>query len=121
MPISKSVVDIYNADGNEVLIKSGLLDVGVAQSGSLPTATLASTVAQALSTTRSVTAYITVTNTGAGGTCAVALSPDNSTFSTVATMTTTANSTVETLTVVVPAGWYIKATFSNATITTTYA
>lgn len=121
MPISQSVVDIYNADGNEVLYKSAKIDAGVAQSGSLPTATLATTVAQRLAATRTITAYITVTNTGAGGTCAVDLSPDNSTFSTVATVTSGANSTVHTLTIVIPAGWYVKATFSNATITTTYA
>ena len=121
MPISKSAVDIYNADNNEILIKGGLVDAGYPQSGSLSTTTLSTTVATTLSTTRDVTAYITVTNTSAAGTIAVALSPDNSTFSTVATNTTGANSTVNTLTIRVPAGWFIKATFTNATITTTFA
>lgn len=121
MPISRSTVDIYNPDGTVILEKGALIDYGNASSGSLPTQVLSTGVGATLSTTRTVTAYIAVTNTAAGGTCAVALSPDNSTYSTVATATSTVNSSVHTITVVVPAGWFVKATFSNATIVTTFA
>lgn len=121
MPLSKSVVDIYNADGTTIIEKSALIDYGNASSGSLPTQVLATGVGATLSTTRTVTAYIVVTGTSAASTCTVALSPDNSTYSNVATITPTVTATVLTATIIVPAGWFIKATFSNATITTTFA
>lgn len=121
MPISRSTVDIYNADGTQIIEKAALLDYGNASSGSLPTQVFATGVGAQASTTRTVTAYVVVTGTSAASTCTIALSPDNSTYSNVATITPTITATVLTATIIIPAGWFMKCTFSNATIATTLA
>lgn len=64
---------------------------------------------------------ITLTPTGAAAaTCVVALSPDNSTFSTVVTETAPIGTALDSFVVgaylFVPKGWYVKLTFTNATV-----
>jgi hypothetical protein len=132
------VVDAYNLDRTEIEQQFSLTPkdataaalaplsatspVGTIVSGALPTAALSSGVGAQLSTTRDVNAYIAITNTATGGTAAIALSPDNVTYSTVATVASAINASVTLVTVRVPAGWYLKVTATNATITsTTYA
>lgn len=121
MPVSRQTVDILNADASQILTKGAQLDAGFAQSGSLSQPAFVSGTAQILSTTRNVTAYIAVTNTAAGGTATVALSPDNSTFTNLAVVTSTVNASVHLATVLVPAGWALKITLSNATVVVTTA
>jgi len=94
--------------------------------GALSTASLSSTTGAQLSTARdvdSVTA-LTLTPTGAAAaTVLVELSPDNSTYSTLLTITDPISGPVVIipLTVHVPAGWYLRLTTTNSTIgTTTY-
>lgn len=97
-------------------------------SGALPTATLASGTAAQLSTTRDVESHTAVTfNPGVAttATCTVALSSDNTTFSTLCVVTkpvgTVFDGEIEDVVVRVPAGWYLKMTVVNATLgTTTY-
>jgi hypothetical protein len=108
---------------------TGVSPVGVITSGALPTATLSSGTGAQVSTTRDVSAYIALTAdaTNNAATAAVALSPDNVTYSTLYTLSLAAavNNTgaiVLPAHVRVPAGWYIKVTVSHMTITsTTYA
>ena len=119
MPVSRSTTDILNADGTQIIEKSALLDRGYAQSGSLATQSFSSGVGAAVSTTRDVYVHVAVTNTSAAGTAVIALSPDNSTYSNVQTITSTVNSTVISTLVLVPAGWFMKITFSNATVVAT--
>ena len=121
MPTSRQTADILNADGTTVLYKSALIDKGFATSGSLTQPTFVTGTAQILSTTRDLSAHIAVTNTAAGGTAAIALSPDNSTFTTVQTLTSTVNSSVLSTMVLIPASWALKITFSNATVVVTTA
>lgn len=121
MPVSRTTTDILNADATQVIYKNAQLDGGFAQSGSLTQPTFVSGTAQALSTTRNVWAYIAVTNTAAGGTATIALSPDNSTFTNLAVVTSTVNASVHLATVMVPAGWFLKITLSNATVVVTTA
>lgn len=94
-------------------------------SGALPTVSLSSGTGAQVSTARDVylSASITYTPTaGASATCVVAISPDNTTYSTLVTETvplgTALDSFVKATTIVVPAGWYVKLTTTNATIGT---
>ena len=121
MPTSRATLDILNADASQVLYKAVQVDKGFATSGALAQPTFVSGTQQAPSTTRDVTAYIAVTNTAAGGTATIALSPDNSTFTNLAVVTSTVNSSVHLATVIVPAGWFLKITLSNATVVVTTA
>lgn len=95
---------------------------GVA-SGALPTIQLVSGAAQVPSTARTVTTYTSVAynNSSADATITVALSPDNSTFSTLAvvtnkTFTGAVNGNITMVTVIVPIGWAFKITTVNATL-----
>jgi hypothetical protein len=95
-------------------------------SGALPTVSLSSGTAAQVSATRNVTAAIAITNdaTNNAATTKVELSPDNSTFTTLATISYAAavNNTgaiVFLQSVSVPAGWYIKVTVAHAAITST--
>lgn len=119
MPVSRNTVDILNADGTQVLEKAALLDKGFAQSGSLATQAFSSTVGASVSATRDVSLNVAVTNTSIAGTCAIALSPDNSTYSTVQTLTSGVNASVLSTLIYVPAGWFVKMTFTNATVVAT--
>lgn len=91
-------------------------------SGALPTVQLVSGAGAQVSTARDTETYTPLTLTTAGGTVVVALSPDNTTYSTVMTVTPAVNASVTDVTVRVPAGWYLKMTATNATLgLTTYA
>lgn len=98
-------------------------------SGALSTQAIVSGTAVQLSASRQVTGYSVFTGdaTNNAASCAVALSPDNSTFSTVATVSLAAavNNTgaiAVPITVVVPQGWYVKYTAVHGTAgTVTYA
>jgi hypothetical protein len=68
---------------------------------------------------------ITADGTNNVATCAVAISADNSTYTTVATVSLAAavnNTGAITLlsSVTLPAGWYIKLTLSHTTVTQSY-
>lgn len=72
---------------------------------------------------RQITVNVAMVSSGtaATATCAIAISPDNVTYTTIGTPTvSTAVNTVGALQLVtavnVPAAWYIKLTFSNATV-----
>lgn len=135
-------VDAYNADRTEILEQFSLTPtdatasalaplsatspVGTITSGALPTATLSSGTGAQLSTTRDVNAYLALTGdaTNNAATAAIALSPDDTTYSTLATISLAAavNNTgaiVQMATVRVPAGWYLKVTVSHMAITST--
>ena len=97
--------------------------VGTIVSGALPTVTLTSTTGAQVSTARDVNLYVPLTAdaTNAIASCAIALSPDNTTYTTVGTVSLAAavNNTgavVLVETVRVPAGWYVKLTTSHMTI-----
>jgi hypothetical protein len=95
-------------------------------SGALPTVSLSSGTAAQVSATRNVTAAIlyTLDATNNVATVKIELSPDNSTFTSLGTMSFAAavNNTgaiAMIATVPVPAGWYIKVTVVHAAITST--
>jgi hypothetical protein len=97
-------------------------------SGALPTVTLSSGTAAQVSTTGWATLYVVLTAdaTNNAATGAIALSADNSTFTTVGTVSLAAavNNTgaiVEVVPVVVPQGWYVKVTVAHMTIGATGA
>jgi hypothetical protein len=89
-------------------------------SGALPTAIPSTGVAFQCLTTRDVTLVIATTATLLSGTATIALSPDNVTFSTLGIATPGVASSVDLDTITVPAGWWVKITLSNATVTATY-
>ena len=95
-------------------------------SGALSTKTLSSTTGGQLSATRDVDSLTILTLTPTGGAAAtvlVELSPDNSTYSTLITITDPISGPVVILplSVHVPAGWYLRLTSTQATIgATTY-
>jgi len=95
-------------------------------SGALSTKTLSSTTGGQLSATRDVDSVTILTLTPTGGAAAtvlVELSPDNSTYSTLITITDPISGPVVILplSVHVPAGWYLRLTSTQATIgATTY-
>ncbi len=103
--------------------------MGTITSGALPAVTLVSGTAAQLSTARDVTSYTTVANDDSANvaTATVALSADNSTFTTltVVSMVAAQNDAGVVgfpVTVRVPAGWYIKITLVHMTMgDTTYA
>lgn len=97
--------------------------VGTITSGSLPTVTLSSGTGAQVSTARDVNLYVPLTTdaTNNAATCAVALSPDNSTYTTVETVSlaaalNTQGAVVFPCNVRVPAGWYIKLTAAHMAI-----
>lgn len=96
---------------------------GTVVSGALATQQLVSTTGAQINTTRDTNTYTAVTydNSGSDATLKVELSPDNTTYSTLATITwktftgaVAAN--IAMLPIRVPAGWYIKLTTTNATL-----
>lgn len=97
-------------------------------SGALPTQTLASGTGAQVSTTRDVETVTPFSGDGTNNaaTCAIALSSDNTTYSTLATISIAAalNLTgvlTDNVNLRVPAGWYIKLTAVHGTLgTTTY-
>ena len=131
-------VQILNADGTyqtrsgEITYTSAvaqpLNNVNSITSGALPTVTLSSGTGAQISATASATTYtpITYDNSASDATLKVELSPDNSTYSTLATttwktFTNAVSGNIHMLGLVVPAGWYVKLTGTHATIgATTY-
>lgn len=103
--------------------------VGTITSGALPTQQLVSTTAAQISLVRDVDTYTPVTfdATNNVASVAVALSPDGTTFSTVATPSLAAAvNTIGAIAILislrVPAGWYVKMTTTHATLgVTTFA
>lgn len=97
-------------------------------SGALPTATLSSATGAQLSTARDVDSATPITYDGTlnVGSVAVALSPDNSTYSTLYTESLAAavnnvGAIVLPVNLHVPKSWYVKLTVVHASIgTTTY-
>jgi hypothetical protein len=98
--------------------------VGTITSGTLPnTGAWVSGTAKVNPTTRDITVYVELVGsaTNAIASCTVALSADNSTYTTVATPSLAAavnNTGAITIPfpVRLPNGWYIKLTFSNFTV-----
>lgn len=98
-------------------------------SGAMSTTTLSSGTGAQISASKQVTAYCVVTAdaTNNVASATVALSPDNSTYSSVQVISLAAavNNTgaiALPVTLVVPLGWYVKITVVHATIgTVTYA
>ncbi len=138
-------VQIKNFDSSEIELEGNLGYTGSASaipatlnqvspkgtivSGALPTVQLVTGTGAQVSTTRDVETYTTVTYdaTNNVGSCTVALSADDSTYSTVGVLSIAAavNNTgaiAEVLTVRVPAAWYIKVTLVHCTVgVSTYA
>lgn len=92
-------------------------------SGALPTISFSSGTAAQVTVTRDVFLNVPVTYTptaGAAATCKVEISPDNVTFSTLSTEQvpagTALDSFVRSTQILVPAGWYVKLTVTNATL-----
>ncbi len=115
---SKKITALANATGAQDALALGQVSpLAAITSGALPTVSLSSGTGAQVSTTRDVELYAAITYTLIAGTCAVALSPDNSTYTTLITISPGVASSVEPVQVRVPAGWYIKLTVSNAVIT----
>jgi hypothetical protein len=124
--------NMENADGSvrlagEIEFTSGTNqpqpNVNPVTSGALPTVQLVSTTGAQVSTTRSVTTVTPVTYdaSAADAKLKVEISPDNSTYSTLGTVTVPfatqpVNGLIELLTLPVPAGWYVKLTTTHATL-----
>ncbi len=98
---------------------------GTITSGTLPnTGAWVSTTAKVNPVARDITVNVEVTSDGTNnaGTCAIAISPDNSTFTTIGTVSVPAavnnlGVVVEVVPVSLPNGWYIKLTFTATRIT----
>jgi hypothetical protein len=88
-------------------------------SGALAQPAFSTGTAQQLSTTRDFFAIVALTATTIAGTCAIALSPDNTTYTTVATLTPGVSAAVESLGFAVPVNWWLRLTFTNATVVVT--
>jgi Pectate lyase superfamily protein len=89
-------------------------------SGALPTVSPSSGTAFQCLTTRDVTLITAVTATLLTGTATIAISPDNSTFTTVGVAGPGVAAAVDLVTLQVPAAWWVKITLSNATVTCRY-
>lgn len=105
-------------NGSGVIQAPAGLQTTVQSSGALPTVAPVSGAAFQPSATRDTFVAVPFTLTTAAGTCLVQLSPDNSTFSTLATLTPGVNAAVAVAAVYVPAGWRVKLTVTNATLGT---
>lgn len=125
MPSNASNVNIYTQDGSKVVESGQLLLTGSATSGTLPQmAAWVSGTAQQNPVAYPITVVTAPTGdaTNNAATVAYAISPDNSTFTTVATWSLAAaiNNTgaiTNVVNVAVPPGWYIKLTIgAHATV-----
>ena len=124
-------VVIYDAHG--LNIQSGVVgQVGIATraivSGPLPQLEdWVSGTAQLNPLARDITVVLEVVSDGTANaaTCAVALSPDNTTYTTVATpgvsaAVNTVGAVTQMVAVPVPVSWYLQITFADATIAASY-
>ena len=116
----------------QVLTVSGGLPVWAPTSasaitaGALPTVGTTTGNAFQASSTRAVTVMVPITYTptaGAAATAVIAVSPDNTTFTTVSTNSVPAGTALDSFVLVtpipLPTGWYAKVTVTNATIPAT--
>jgi hypothetical protein len=134
-------VDLYDAERTEVKDSGSLTftgaatvipatlnqvsPVGTITSGTLPNlGAWVSGTAKVNPVARDITAYVEVVGDGTNnaGTCAIAISPDNSTYTTLGTVAIAAGiNNLGVLSVPVPVrlpnGWYIKLTFTATRIT----
>jgi hypothetical protein len=93
-------------------------------SGTLPnTGAWVSGTAKVNPVSRAITVAVEVVTAGTNtiATCVIAISPDNSTYTTLATPGASAaqnntGATTTAVTVPLPQGWYIKLTFANCTV-----
>jgi hypothetical protein len=93
-------------------------------SGTLPnTGAWVSGTAKVNPVSRAITVAVEIVTAGTNtvATCVVAISPDNSTFTTLGTPGASAaqnntGATTSLVTVPLPQGWYIKLTFANCTV-----
>jgi hypothetical protein len=126
---AQSGLAIFNPTGRQLFGAGSGVGGGIwtspQSSGALPTTTFVSGTGKQIdaSQDRNLTVPVTFNPTaGAAATCVVALSPDNSTYSTLGTETEPAgiafDGTIHLLRVYVPAVWYVKLTATNATIGT---
>ena len=110
----------FTSDANQPQIQNPIA------SGALPTTTaFSSGTGKQILTTRDVTLCVPLTfdASAADATCTVAISPDNSTYSTlgietIPTATNPVNGEIHVLILRVPAGWYVKLTASHVTFGT---
>lgn len=125
-------IDLLNVDSTEIesqrimrstdttalsfVNRNQVSPVGTVTAGALATQQLVSGTGASVSTTRDVETHTPCTLTGVGGTITVQLSPDNSTYSTLAVITPAVNASITDVVVRVPAGWFIKLTVASATI-----
>lgn len=120
---ASGVVGGYAPLDANLRIPATYLSTNPTTSGALATSSPASGTAFQPSSTRDthVTVSLTFNPTGiATATCTVALSPDNSTFSTLVVKTLPALATlagsIDEVSVFCPAGWWIKLTAVNVTL-----
>ncbi len=131
-------IDLLNPEGTEV-VQSGLANFTSADnapqpaappitSGTLPnTGAWVSGTAKVNPVSRSITVAVEVVTSGTNAlaTCAIAISPDNVTYTTLGTPSVAAaintSGAVTLLTdVPLPQGWYIKLTLSNVTVAASF-
>jgi hypothetical protein len=111
-------------DFSSILGTRGMKTVAIT-SGALSTISPSTGTALQVSTARDVFLVQACTfnpTAGASATCVVAISPDNSTFSTLVTVTIPAgitfDGTIPPISLQVPAAWWVKFTTTNATLGT---
>lgn len=127
--VSQGTITYTDSAPNQPAALNQLSPVGTITSGALPTVQLVSGAGVQILTSRDVESYTTVTGDATNNVASVtvALSPDNTTYSTilVPSLAAAVNNTgaiALSVTVRVPAGWYIKMTAVHATLgVTTYA
>lgn len=90
--------------------------VGTVTAGALSTQQLVSATGAQVSTTRDVETHTPCTSTSAAPAVTVAISPDNTTYSTLCVASWAITAAITDIVVRVPAGWFIKLTAVNATI-----
>jgi hypothetical protein len=111
------------AAGTSALRLNQVSPVATVTSGALATVQLVSGTGTQISATRDAEAHTPVTfnDSISSASCAVALSPDNVTYSALYTLTLpnfvgAVTGNILPISVRVPAGWYLKLTVSNATL-----
>lgn len=127
--VSQGAITFTDSAPSQPAALNQLSPVGTITSGSLPTVQLVSGNGVQILTSRDVESYTAVTGDATNNVASVtvALSPDNTTYSTilVPSLAAAVNNTgaiALSVTVRVPAGWYIKMTAVHMALgVTTYA
>lgn len=118
---------LYRSASGSLVTAANLQVAGIkanpVTSGALPTVALSSGIGAQILTTRDVFLVVPITYNGnaADATCLIELSPDNTTYSALATAREkigAVNGDVRPIFLQVPAGWYVRLTVTNATIGT---